>query len=360
MSTRALDEEFYAKYPFTSAARRYVEGIGIRVEELGEERHVKDIERAVRRVVEALEKGEGADAVISEDLESELLSFPIALLMVAALRDGWLARRWALAEASRCEYFLLSEKPEVVEEMLPAELGVRVARTDEEERSLTPYCEFKVKLADYVSLTSRIDALEWKLVNRVVSRGWVYVTQRELARLVREAVQRRILTRLREVAVGDVPDFLRPHVESIRQRLMVRRSYEEASAKASEEAWPPCMRALKAALLRGENVGHFGNFSLASFLINAGFSVDEVVAFYTQRSDFDERIARYQAEHIAGQRGSRTRYTTPSCATMRTHGLCIEEGRLCPGVKNPIQYYRRAARRRMPREEGKRAEQPSP
>ncbi|MEN3048314.1 MAG: hypothetical protein ABDH63_05990 [Candidatus Caldarchaeales archaeon] len=78
---------------------------------------------------------------------------------------------------------------------------------------------------------------------------------------------------------------------------------------------------------------------VAAYLLNAGHTVDEVIGLYAQRPDFDERVARYQVEHIAGLRGSRTKYTVPSCQTMRTHGLCVENGRLCPvNIKNPMQY----------------------
>ena len=31
---------------------------------------------------------------------------------------------------------------------------------------------------------------------------------------------------------------------------------------------------------------------------------------------------------------------------MRLNGLCVENGRLCEGVKNPLTYYRRMLRRR--------------
>ncbi|MEM1570427.1 MAG: hypothetical protein QXG56_06890, partial [Candidatus Bathyarchaeia archaeon] len=54
---------------------------------------------------------------------------------------------------------------------------------------------------------------------------------------------------------------------------------------------------------------------------------------------------RYQVEHIAGLRGSRTKYTPPKCETLKTHGLCVEGGRFCRGVKHPLSYYRRAIRR---------------
>jgi DNA primase large subunit len=58
-----------------------------------------------------------------------------------------------------------------------------------------------------------------------------------------------------------------------------------------------------------------------------------------ERPDFNEKIARYQVEHIAGLRGSRTRYKPPSCQTMRSLGLCVEDGRLCPKwIKNPLEF----------------------
>lgn len=339
-----LTSHFLAKYPFTTAARNYVASWGVRVEELGETRHRRDVERALERVSEALERGEAAEIGLHEDPDVDVISFPIALMIVSAVGDGWLSRRWALAEAVRCEHFLSTEDASIVVELL-RELGINVEKTDQRERDYSGYCDFKVRIADYLTHASRIDALEWKLINRVMRNGWVYVAKRDLARLAREAISKRILERLGEVKHVVVPEFLKPRIEEIRARLASRRGYEEAAAAGTEEQWPPCMKALKSALMGGQNVGHFGNFAFASFLFNVGYNVEAVISMYAQRSDFDERLARYQAEHIAGMKGSRTKYTAPSCTTMRTHGLCIEEGRLCPGIKNPLQYYRRASRR---------------
>jgi|GEM_PF-2583004 len=57
------------------------------------------------------------------------------------------------------------------------------------------------------------------------------------------------------------------------------------------------------------------------------------------RSDF-ERVVRYQLVHIAGQRGSRVKYKPLSCQSMKTHGLCIDDGRRCPkNISNPLQYH---------------------
>ena len=111
------------------------------------------------------------------------------------------------------------------------------------------------------------------------------------------------------------------------------------AARAGGEM-PPCIAAILAKIANGEDISHVENFTVAAYLLNTGHSVDEVIEVFRNRSDFNEKIARYQVEHIAGLRGSRTRYRPPSCAKMRTYGLCIEDGRKCPrGVRNPLDYH---------------------
>ena len=54
---------------------------------------------------------------------------------------------------------------------------------------------------------------------------------------------------------------------------------------------------------------------------------------------------RHQIEHIAGLKGNRTRYTPPTCATLRTHGVCRDMDKICRTVVHPLSYYRKKARR---------------
>ncbi len=332
-------KEFLAKYPFHSRARKYIALADLSIEELtvgGEE-----LRAAERRIVQALERGEDVGAVMhAEDFDAEIVSFPLAVMLVAAVGDRWLQRRFALYESRRVEAFLEGEDDGVLEEVWK-DLGIRASRsgTEEEEKTGFPY---KIYMADYLRLVRGIDGSEWRLVNRTLWRGWVYVTRRELVRLISEEVESRILKKLEEVKVPKVPDQVKETVERIRKMLatrFARTAPTSESPSKDESKWPPCMVALKNALLSGSKVGHFGNFAFAAFLLSLGYSVDEVVDFYTQRPDFNERIARYQVEHIAGMRGSRTKYSVPSCQTMKAHGLCVEDGRLCPkGIRNPRQY----------------------
>ncbi len=335
-------KEFLAKYPFHSKARGLVALADFSVDELavgGDELRV-----AEERIMRALERGEDVDASMhSDDHDEEIRSFPLAIFLAASVGDKWLQRRLALYESRRAVALMSSEDEkdlEVVLEAVLSDLGIRAMRCEREEEERTGF-PYKIHFADYLRLARGIDDLSYRLVNRTVHKGWVYLPRYELIRLLAEEVESRILRRLEEVKVTKVPDSLKETVERIRGTLATRfaRALPRAETSKDETEWPPCMIALKNALLSGSKVGHFGNFALASFLLSSGYTVEEVVAFYSQRPDFNERIARYQVEHIAGLRGSRTKYSVPSCQTMRAHGLCVEDGRLCPkGIRNPRQY----------------------
>jgi DNA primase large subunit len=115
-------------------------------------------------------------------------------------------------------------------------------------------------------------------------------------------------------------------------------AYETATAPITED-WPPCMEAIKA---RIAEASHKELFTIAAFLVNRGYSTEQILAILSERPDFDERIARYQVEHIAGLRGSRTKYKPPSCQTMKSLGLCVEDGKYCPRwIQNPLQYMKK-------------------
>jgi len=103
---------------------------------------------------------------------------------------------------------------------------------------------------------------------------------------------------------------------------------------------PPCIEKLIEDLQRGENLSHFARFALAAFLVNAGWDVGQIVDLFRNAPDFDEKVTRYQVEHIAGKRGGGRRYTPPSCERMRQEGLCVAN---C-GISNPIEWLRRRQR----------------
>jgi DNA primase large subunit len=67
---------------------------------------------------------------------------------------------------------------------------------------------------------------------------------------------------------------------------------------------------------------------------------EKIIDLFRASSDFNERMTRYQVEHIAGERGSRTKYKPPKCETLQTHGICINREDDCRKISHPTTYYK--------------------
>lgn len=323
-----------ARYPFLEEAKVFAGAFNI--DEVQEEA----ILRAKERVLEALERGEKGISAKTEKPFIEVLSYPIARAMTLMINDDWLWRRLALAEAARAErLYTLSEEDT---QFLLSRFVKNARKVDGEEKERIGK-EYALKMVEYLGLTGKeLQDPEWRLVNRTVSQGWVYVTKGELLRLLRQAMFRQILKKP-EVRIPSKERF-KEHIEELRRRLAERRGEDVSVADVTGD-WPPCMVAIRT---RVAEAGHIELFSLAAFMLQRGYGKEEILSLLRQRPDFDERIASYQIEHIGGERGSRVKYGPPSCEKMRIYGLCIEDGRLCPrGIKNPLGYRRPDEERRI-------------
>jgi DNA primase large subunit len=338
-----------AKYPFLPEARGKLAKYGITLESFNDPAYWKVVERAKRRILDAIEHGDDIDtSSISDDDFVELASFPLSIAMIAAIGDKRLARRFALATSSLAIKLLESEGPEWRDEIV-----IRIARdvfgmdVRRDSRIVGGIAyDYSLGIKDYLRRASAFNRPEWKLVNRVVERGRVLVTAHELIRLLKDRVMEYALSLVERAGkIGALPGPVEEAIREIRERMPAAIQLELTTVKSGPEIWPPCMRAIADRLMAGENISHFANFAFAAFLSNIGFEPHEIIRFYANRPDFNERIARYQVEHIAGLRGSRTKYMTPSCSTIKTNGLCIKDGALCGGVRNPLAYYRRVIRR---------------
>jgi len=184
--------------------------------------------------------------------------------------------------------------------------------------------------------------VRWKLVNQTVHRGYVYIRGRaEVSRIVREIMKNLLIQKFSRVSQKDLPKdipYLWEKVEELKKLLAEKAPKHVATIPAKGEM-PPCIMQILAKIRGGEDVSHIENFTIASYMVNTGYDVEEVLEVFKDRSDFNLKVARYQVEHIAGLKGSRIRYKPPSCSKMKTYGLCVEEGRRCPrNIKNPLNY----------------------
>lgn len=336
---RVLTKNDLAKYPFIKTkASDYMKPLDLQIEELSEPEFGPTLDRAEERIKDAINEGRVSKQLHNEDIE--ISSFPIAVMLVASTADAQLKRIYALAEAKRASELLTDERSE--------EKIIEIAKNFNWEIKPPGNGEpfFRLHFTDFLRNTTIFHEKEWKLVNRVLLNGEVYLSKRDVARLLEEEVRRHIKERL-GIKVGSLPENLLKRVERLRQLFLLKRGkarIEEIPKGVIISAFPPCIKALYEATKSGGRVSHIGRFALSSFLLNIGMSVEEVVDLFRSSPDFNERLARYQVEHIAGRKGSRTKYIPPRCSTLRTHGVCPAMDETCRTVRHPLAYYRRKIR----------------
>ncbi len=344
MTSMLLSPPDLAKYPFTKESRDYIKGLDLKVDELVDPDFGEALNRAEQRVEEALLGGEvkwGGERYY----EIEVLSYPVAIMLVVSIDDDFLGRRYALAEAKRAYSLFRGERdPERLLEIAGSAFDWRAEDLASDANQSYDYA---LHFVDYLRNASRIRSEPWKLINRLVINGMVFLKKDEFARLLSEEVQKHVHSTITSSPKINLPPQLLQRIARITQILAERREkmrLEELPEKTMAAAYPPCIKRLYDALLTGRHLSHVGRFSLTSFLLNVGVDTEELIRVYTSVSDFDERLTRYQTEHIAGKKGSGTKYLPPNCDTLKTHGLCPGSDEVCRTIRHPLSYYRTKVR----------------
>ncbi len=329
-----------AKYPFLKETTDYVRKLDLKIEDLTNPDYTSILQRAQERVEEAL-----LYTLISrnqQNTEVEILSFPAAIMLTVATENSFIKKRYALAEAKQAYNDMKLENREKLL-TIARNFGWKIEINSSPEMP----CEFSLSFIDYLRNTNDLREKRWKLVNRPLSHGNVYLTRNEVARLLSEEARKYIEKRL---AVKDHPAFpskINEIAEKIKKLSIdkIGKAEMESFPKViAQTAFPPCIDALYQAFTSGRHLSHIGRFTLTSFLISVGMTPQKVIELFRNVSDFNEKLTNYQVEHIAGEKGSRTRYIPPKCDTLRTHGVCTNTDELCQKVRHPLSYYRRKLR----------------
>ena len=320
-----------AKYPFLTEAGEYLRNTGLNLEQLGHPDWKPVVEKAYGRIVVA-----SSGQIYSSDLEtsdniSELLSFIVAIILLKSAGIATLIRRFSLAEARRAEKYLQQDlwvsrdkkNLELPLKIIQDLFGVQVSIDND---------EFVIKVPDYLKRAVHFHEKEWKLVNRRVTNGLVYLTAHETVRLIRTELGEYINTRIQSINVDSVPQSF---IQRVQDLILLAKKFSDTVYVSSE--YPPCVKHAIEVLEKGENLPHSGRFLLATYLLSKGQTVDQIAPLFKNAPDYSERITKYQLEHISGSSGSGTKYQCPSCEKLRSENLCFATSD-CDGIINPIQF----------------------
>ncbi|MCW4045805.1 MAG: DNA primase large subunit PriL [Candidatus Bathyarchaeota archaeon] len=329
-----------AKYPFLKQTAEHVKKLGLKIEELTNTEMAPILDRAEERVKNAILS---VSVGTKRENDVELPSFPVAIMLAIATQNSFIKKRYALAEAKQAFSDMQFETREKLL-AIAADFNWKI----ELNRSTAVPLEFALNFADYLRNTVHLRDSNWKLVNRILINGTVYLNKHDVARLLQEEVQRRIEKRLETKELPNFPEKITQIAQQLLALAKERLGIEEMEGfpkVVTQSAFPPCIAALYEAASKGRHLSHIGRFTLTSFLVNIGMTPEKVNELFKSFSDYNERLTRYQVEHIAGERGSRTRYTPPQCATLQTHGVCTNSDNLCRKIRHPLKYYKYKQRR---------------
>jgi DNA primase large subunit len=361
-------DPLYARYPFFEGARE-----AVREAEISPAALVRDGAPAVERGRERVERALMEGTVASEeprrwDTDTEVLSYPIARILVSLIDTPAAVDKYAVAEAATArERFdadfaadgdldtagrARASLDEVLREFDLRET-VRPERGDPAKSGRRRRSSSREPTHYWVGLGSYLDLVEagwggrWRLVNREVAAGEVRVTAADRSRLLEAAVERRVASGLPfEVGGSEGGDAitaaLAPAVADLRELL----NDHDAAGRTSVEAvvpalFPPCMRTLVQRARDDGDLPTTAEFSLTSFLVALGMDAADVRTLLDADGEAAERIGT-RVEYLAERDG--TQYPPPSCATMKAYGDCVDPDERCETISHPLSYYTDAVR----------------
>jgi len=324
-----------AKYPFLNEAGEYLRESSFGWEELDRPDMKHIIDRAAERI-EIEVDGKIYDKL--ERYEIEILTFLISLLIVKSIGIDQVLRKFALAEARRAEKFLtedLRKQSEIKRRSIFTKIFEDLFKLKiviSEDQRL-----FKVRVVDYLARASHFHEQEWKLINRLVHDGYVYLDADETVRLIRNELAVLIHDKVKSMTLPTLPQGIKSTADPLRLKLLSR---YERRASTAVTGQPPCIKHALEVMNRGDNLPHSARVMLATYMLAMGKPVDEIVLMFGNAPDFNEKITRYQVEHLAGMKGSHTKYSVPSCNKLRSENLCFATAE-CDTLINPIQFGRK-------------------
>jgi DNA primase large subunit len=336
MESAGFTKNDLAKYPFLKETAEYIKPLDIQIEDLTSSGMNQVLKRAEERVTEAIVNR----SVLRnpKKIDVEILSFPVAILLVITTENSFIKKRYALAEAKQSSSDLQNEPKEKILK-IAKDFDWKI-KLIEKESSDSP-SEFTICFTDYLRNAAHLHDKKWKLINSILSSGNIYLNKKDVVRLLEEEIRKRIEKRL-EVKLPKYPPELTVTAERIKKLTAETIGQEETNSLPKtvvQSAYPPCISALIEGASSTHHLSHIERFTLVSFLVNIGMSSEAVTDLFKTFSDYNERLTRYQVEHIAGERGSGTRYTPPQCSVLQTHSVCKNRDDLCRRIYHPLKYY---------------------
>lgn len=366
-------QPLHARYPFFDDAREAVGELGASVPELAES-GAPAVERGRERVERALTEGTTAPEEPSRwSDEAELLSYPVARVLVSLLAEERAVEKYATAEAATAAARFADDVtggddglrsttdasvslPRILREF-DLEDAVREERlagaSQNRSAGATDRDWYRVGVEQFLLLSGDWGEA-WRLVNRELADGEVRTQRGELygadgQGLLVEAVRRRVSAGLPfdldEERRDALEDALADPLSTLRDLLGERVVVGDIDA-VLPDLFPECIDEIRERA-ESEELDDTESFALLSFLAAIGLDAESAVAFCAETT-LDPEQVHYAVERLGEKRGAQ--YPTPSCETLSSYGICTNQNDHRERSNHPLVLYRERVRETDPEE----------
>ena len=218
-------------------------------------------------------------------------------------------------------------KLDILYSMEPMEYGLNLFK-DQRELLKT---NFRIHYTDYLKLASNLHDEYRKLINNVLSKGYVFIQKRRLIRLIQEFIRDKIemeedKTSLKALKneLFKVNEFKELYENILSQWELKKEEFEypfEIGFKEGSDisnSFPPCINEILLKANEGQNLIHIERLFLVFFLHALNYPVEKIIAIFTTMPDFDKEKTTYQV-NFAKKKG----YTPHKCSTLKSLNLCM-------------------------------------
>ena len=238
-----LGKDEIAKYPFLADAGQYLKDKGFTLEQFGIDPDLKiSLEKAFSRVQVSADgkiyKSDLIDGEASKDyvLEREVFSFLLAIVLLKLTGMNTLIKRFALAEARRAEKYLEKDLANITDES-KKELAIRIIDDLFSIQIKKQDDDFIIPISNYLKHSVNFHEREWKLINRRVGNGFVYLTSHETVRLIRKELSSYINSK---IINAKTPSMIAGFEDPVNQLISLSKKFVTYTVTTGE--YPPCIK----------------------------------------------------------------------------------------------------------------------
>nr|MDO8109405.1 hypothetical protein [Candidatus Sigynarchaeota archaeon] len=360
---RKLTLDVLCKYPFLNASMEWIQEKNV-IPLDAFYTHVGIMDKIRAILADAMDNKEESKA-LAHDSDEIIYLYPWLRIILAFMNMPRVTYKIANL-LSKHFSAMLAKEDETTLLLVAQDQGINVDRIPDDKAMAisTVSFQFRLPFLDYLQIAAKFKSPAWKLVNRLLKNGSVYLRKQDLARMIEELIKTKISEAnpalkdesLKKSFMDD--PLLKPFFEGLMNVAKEKTSAGSGSTDSlpvDDSAFPPCINAILDKNSKGINLAHSERLFLVYFLLTIGKTVEEVLDLFRNQPDYNEKISRYQVEFAAGMHGKKTNYKPHNCVTLESINICKKAdpefgSKWCVEpkypFKNPLTFYRRSSKSR--------------